>query len=574
MSKQTPSQHAQKMLELLDEVVRYERIKQEILYTTDRLFREYQEKKISYFAYKKKLDEVLKNQTKKYWIEYYHSYTYSLLKKIEFMNSSIFYDVYTHKHPHFSVRTVTPKPIITKREETPVQKERLPSQSTITPEDVLVQQVPDKEEEKAKAVQKEEPSAPKKQSLFSRLFSRRGEFKERVRKTFRSKGLLEGALDKKQKLGFTVSKFEAFMNVVRRIFGIEEKEDFLAEQTSVSKHSLEIRRRAEEKEELKAELAPTLMAEEAKRIKALLQHHDELQVYQPGFFGSVANLTIKKLSIFFIDNFPDLFRYLYNALRKANIQILSNTYVNIMFLVSILSSIGAFFFLLFFLAVVGNPWYLVLVKAFVLSLVVLVLVIVLFYMYPFNKISERNKNIRANLPFAIEHMAAVAGSGVAPTKMFKLIAQAKEYGEVSVELEKIVEYIELFGYDFLTALRSVAITSPSEQLKELLDGMVSSTESGGDLRAYLQEKAKEAMLDYDLERQKYQETVSTYSDIYTGLLIAAPLFFVASLSLVSLLGGSVGNFGVDTLITFGTYLALPLLNIGFVVFLELTQPDV
>jgi flagellar protein FlaJ len=197
-----------------------------------------------------------------------------------------------------------------------------------------------------------------------------------------------------------------------------------------------------------------------------------------------------------------------------------------------------------------------------------------FYSYPYSKMKQRRRSINTNLPFAINHMAAVSSSGVAPVRMFKLISESKEYGEISVEIEKIVNYVEVFGYDILTALRAVAATTPAYQFKDFLEGMVSTTQTGGDLKSYFAQKADEAMLNYKMERQKYTETISTYSDIYTGILIAAPLFFVAALSLVSLLGGKVGGMNVNVVIVMGTYVVIPLMNIAFMTFLEVTQPEI
>jgi archaellum biogenesis protein FlaJ (TadC family) len=82
------------------------------------------------------------------------------------------------------------------------------------------------------------------------------------------------------------------------------------------------------------------------------------------------------------------------------------------------------------------------------------------------------------------------------------------------------------------------------------------------------------MLNYRLERQKYVESLATYSDIYTGVLIAAPLFFVTALSLVSVIGGDVGGISINTLINLGTYLIIPALNVLFLIFLELNQPEI
>jgi flagellar protein FlaJ len=336
-----------------------------------------------------------------------------------------------------------------------------------------------------------------------------------------------------------------------------------------------LRRKA--KPEISAQIekiTATSLTKEARRIRDIMERSRSLSIYQPSFFGSVANIAIKKISLFLLDQFPDFFKDLYHALRLSNIKVLSNTYVNMMVL-GILSStlLGLFIFGLFF-SVTELPVSQIIFRTLMMSVLAGLAAFAGFYQYPFSKMKQRRRSINTNLPFAINHMAAVSSSGVAPVRMFKLISESKEYGEVSVEIEKIVNYVEVFGYDILTALKAVASTSPSPQFKDFLEGMVSNTQTGGDLKNYFAQKAEEAMLNYQMERQKYVEAVSTYSDIYTGILIAAPLFFVASLSLVSLLGGKVGGVGVNVVIVIGTYVVIPFMNIGFMTFLEISQPEI
>jgi len=94
-----------------------------------------------------------------------------------------------------------------------------------------------------------------------------------------------------------------------------------------------------------------------------------------------------------------------------------------------------------------------------------------------------------------------------------------------------------------------------------------------DINVLNDEKSKESHLNYEIERQKYTETISTFSDVYTGILIAAPLFFIAALSLISILGGGIGGIPVDVIIALGTYLVIPLLNVMSIVFIEVSQPE-
>lgn len=557
--------YVNQILDLLQEAERYEGLKHELSRQTEKLFNDYQKGKYSYFEYKKALAELLKGRSKAQWTEYYDSYIFSLMKKIELLNSQLFYDVYKDRSdlelPNLFVGGAVK-----------------PAERPAVVEQKLAEKMTEKVETKLKKLEVEKPApvaAAKKEP--SRLAARIRQLfakKEKVSAP-RTKRKLKAPRPRIPEERTPTPKYVSIGDVIiryaRRIFGAKE-ETYLGAETAIPRQTLELKKKRVAAPT--AEAAPTAIAEEAARIKRILEKRKELKVYKPSALGTLANIAIKKLSYYLIDSFPDFFRYLYNALRLANISMLSNTYVNIMVLVSIFAFFGSFILYALFFAGLANPFIQVTLKSLLLALLTVVITFLAFYAYPFARIKARRKNIRTNLPFAINHMAAVASSGVPPAKMFKLIAESKEYGEVSVETEKIVEFVDIFGYDILTALRSVAATTPSPLMKELFNGIISTIESGGELKSYMNEKSKEAMVDYELERQKFQELISTYSDVYTGILIAAPLFFISALSLVSLLGGTIGGIAVDVLIVFGTYVIIPVLNIIFLVFLELTQPEI
>lgn len=355
----------------------------------------------------------------------------------------------------------------------------------------------------------------------------------------------------------------------------KKQEPILSETTAVPLHMKKLRemRKRLYKEERLSGFDSTLLAQEAKRIKRILEVEKQ-EVYKGSSLGLIANVTVRKISLFLVNNFPQFFGYLYNALRAANVKVLSNTYVNIMVLVTVVLTAAMFFFLLIVFFVLNHPLYQVVLRSVIFSLVAGLLCATIFYVYPFMKIRERRRKTTTNLPFAINHMSAVSTSGVPPARMFELIAESGEYEEVGVEVKKVVDFTNIFGYDLLTAIKAVASTTPSLPLKKFLEGMVSTIETGGDLVSYLRQQADEAALTYKLERQRYNETVSTYSDIYTGVLIAAPLFFIAAMALVNMLGGTLGGLGVGTVMALGAYVAIPLLNVGFIIFLQLTQPEV
>ena len=368
-----------------------------------------------------------------------------------------------------------------------------------------------------------------------------------------------------------------FLNYIFKGKEAKRKKDTFLGETKISPTilSYEDRERIEESLNVsKADvLNPYLLGKQVTELKTLISKN-EPEIYRANTLGYVSNVTVRKLGIYFIEKYPDFFKSVYKSVRHANIRVLANTYINIIFFITLLAGIASFPVLITFFAFQGSNFFFALLNALFFSGLVAATVFWLGSYYPNVKAKARRRSINTNLPFAIDHMASVISSGVSPAIMFKLISNSEEYGEISVEIEKVNNYIEFFGYDILTALKAIALTTPSQDFKEFIDGFVSTIETGGDLKEYLEQKSSESLLNYKLERQKYVESLSTYSDIYTGVLIAAPLFFVTALSLVSAFGGTLGGIPVNTLITLGTYVMIPLLNIVFLVFLEVNQPEV
>ena len=292
----------------------------------------------------------------------------------------------------------------------------------------------------------------------------------------------------------------------------------------------------------------------------------EYSIYSPSGIGKFVNTFMNNFTISITKNYPQLFKKLSDDFKKADIKVLFKTYVSLMIFFTIIS-LPIFIILLSILF--GK-----ISTGILLGIVGTGLTLALFYLYPSNLANTRKKKIKNDLPFAMIHMAAVAGSGARPIDIFDLMLSSGEYEELGKEINKIMNYVNLFGYNLTTALKNVAMTTPSPDFKELLNGMISAIETGGDLKGYLEGKAIDELNTYKLERKKYVESLETYSDIYTAILIAAPLLFIVVLAIINTIGGQIGGFSVGTIATFGTYGAIPLLNIGFIVFLTISQPEI
>ncbi len=271
-----------------------------------------------------------------------------------------------------------------------------------------------------------------------------------------------------------------------------------------------------------------------------------------------------------VDKHGDQFEDLKEQLKKADMDTLYRTYVSKILLYTSLAAILAFMGGLTFVlnqnvSLAESLQYIIGVP-----IAVGVLVFAILYFLPSQRARKRQKKIDESLPFALNHLGAIATSGISPVAMFELLDSFDEYGAISEEAGEISRRVNVFGEDLTTALRQVAEKSPSEDWSEVLYGIVSTVETGGSLKSYIQEKADEALFEYNMEREKEIQKLSTYASFYTAILIAAPVFLVVVLAVMNLLGGTIGGFAISDLMWLGVHVFIPVINGLFVIFLALT----
>jgi flagellar protein FlaJ len=101
--------------------------------------------------------------------------------------------------------------------------------------------------------------------------------------------------------------------------------------------------------------------------------------------------------------------------------------------------------------------------------------------------------IELELPFATIHMSAISGSLISPKKIFEIIVSTGEYPTLQKEFTKMINEMNIYGYDIISALKNTAKNSPSKRLSELLNGLATTITSGGDLPKFF-EKRSETLL--------------------------------------------------------------------------------
>lgn len=273
------------------------------------------------------------------------------------------------------------------------------------------------------------------------------------------------------------------------------------------------------------------------------------------------------------DKYQDLFKGLTTVLPKSGINLPTRNYAAV---ISLTAFLGYFVGIALTLALISIVQFSIFVLPVVILFFPLMFALLVFlgmYTYPYQSALTRKTKIDTNLPFALAHMGSVAASGIPPSAIFKLLANFEEYGELAKEMKKIARNMEIFGMDPMSAVREVAKRTPSEKFKQILLGIVSTIEGGGDLKTYLQVMGEQTLFTWKNKREKYLQQLSAYAEFYTGLLIAAPLFIISLFSVMNMIEPNLGGYSILQLMRMSIYILIPLLNLGFIMFLNTTQVE-
>lgn len=249
----------------------------------------------------------------------------------------------------------------------------------------------------------------------------------------------------------------------------------------------------------------------------------------------------------------------------ANMPILARNYISRMIFFTLLSGI---------IGIILGIGIFIFLKNLIISIAVIffspIIVFSLFYIYPSSVKNSIGKKIDEELPFVTIYMAAISSSDLESLAMFRLLANSKEYPATRLEMRRVINQVDLYGYNLATALVNVARDTQSEKLAELYSGIAANITSGGSLKNYLEKKAENLLVDYKLDRQKYNSLAETFMNIYISLLITAPLILMIVFIVMRMSG-----FGIsipEMVMNIIVVIVIILLNLIFLIILHIKQP--
>lgn len=296
------------------------------------------------------------------------------------------------------------------------------------------------------------------------------------------------------------------------------------------------------------------------------------------YYSKISSQFFSKLSLKLLSK--NAFIKMQDQLLKASLDYTPIGYTSIIIMTTFLSVFVAGFLFLFFLFFnFSAAWPIVtratesidvrFLKTFWILFLVPLATFLMMYVYPSTEKKNAESRINEELPFATINMAAISGSLVNPIKIFEILISTNEYPFLKREFTKMINEINLYGYDLVSALKNTSKNSPSKKLSELLNGLVTTISSGGNLPKFFDERAQTLLFNYRLDQEKAAKAAETMMDVYISILIASPMILMLLLIIMKISGiGLALSLNLIAILIIG---GVVVANIIFLTFLHLRR---
>jgi flagellar protein FlaJ len=190
---------------------------------------------------------------------------------------------------------------------------------------------------------------------------------------------------------------------------------------------------------------------------------------------------------------------------------------------------------------------------------------------PSSVANGRKKNIDKRISHAMSFVSTLASADVNIDVIFTELAKQSMYGEIQKEAQWITRDVELLGKDILTALRDAATRTPSLKWQDFLQGVVTTTLSGGHLKPYFVMKTEQFQKENSMDSKKNMETLGMLAESFVTVVVAMPLFLIVMMSMMGMIGGGGSSLVFLYIIVYGM---IPSSQIGFIVVLQSLTEEV
>lgn len=194
--------------------------------------------------------------------------------------------------------------------------------------------------------------------------------------------------------------------------------------------------------------------------------------------------------------------------------------------------------------------------------------------WPKWKAGSRARRMDAQLPYAVNFVAAMAAANATPQKIFRSLAlQENIYHDIAIDAGEIYRDTAVLGIDMVSALKRAVKRAPSDKYKEFLQGVINTLTSGGAMKYYFRTKAEHYMRVNRQEQEEFLETLSFLAESYVVIAVAMPIFAMIIMVIMSWMSSAAMANMVDIGLVAGIFVGLPLIHAAYLFAVSAMTPE-
>lgn len=170
-----------------------------------------------------------------------------------------------------------------------------------------------------------------------------------------------------------------------------------------------------------------------------------------------------------------------------------------------------------------------------ISFLISVSILAILLETPTSLARRRRRKIDSVITIASGFFATMASAEVPIDIIFRDLGESRQYGEISNECRSIWIRSELFGVDIITSIKESIKNSPSIRFSEFLQGIVTSVNSGGDLKQYFIDKANQFQGELSTLIKQNSNSMSVLAESFVTVGVAFPLILLIVAGIVAFL---------------------------------------
>jgi flagellar protein FlaJ len=271
----------------------------------------------------------------------------------------------------------------------------------------------------------------------------------------------------------------------------------------------------------------------------------------------------------------NLFEPMRNKLIASEIKINFETYIGYLSVISIILGTFAIIFSAFIFKFTSTFSIQTLISYSILvGLSIIITVNLIGFVIPYILADNRSRVIEATLPSLANYMSILATTGMTTGNIINSLGRVCSEFNIKAEMDLIRTDIEVLGYDVHRALRHAYEVSSCRGFANLLFGVVSVSQMGGDLASYLKNQAEKNTNKRLLLMRGFIDNLAIIAEIYITIIIVGPLMLIVMLTVMSFIGGGamLGSLSVSQVMHILTFIFIPIGIIILILAVEATSP--